>query len=130
MTPINSNQLVFNFDPTLADRFQTSREYLDHLSRNQKVLQKVIAMDMDMSPSALSRKLNPKDGDCQRFNVDDMDAMFRAYPAMVPQFITYLVSKYCDSPKSMQQRIWAEIAKTSQRLNELAALAQTHGEES
>ena len=64
--------MTLNFEPALPDRFPSLRSYIAHRASIQRKPAKVIAADMDMSPSALSRKLNPGEGDTQRFNVDDL----------------------------------------------------------
>lgn len=69
------SQLTLNFEPALPERFRTLRDYLAHRVQVQAKPAKTIAGDMDMSPSMLSRKLSPGDGDTQRFNVDDLDVV-------------------------------------------------------
>ena len=72
------NQYTLNFEPSLPERFPTLREYVAHRSTVVQKMPKTQAADMDMAPSTLSRKLNPSDGDTQRFNVDDLEAWLRS----------------------------------------------------
>ena len=95
--------MTFNFEPGLPDRFPTLREYIAHRASLQTKLAKVIACDMDMSPSTLSRKLNPTDGDTQRFNVDDLEGYIKS-TGDVGSVIEYLVAKYMDSPEARRMR--------------------------
>ena len=103
MPPVAPPQMTFNFEPGLPDRFPTLREYIAHRASLQTKLAKVIACDMDMSPSTLSRKLNPTDGDTQRFNVDDLEGYIKS-TGDVGSVIEYLVAKYMDSPEARRMR--------------------------
>jgi len=51
------------FDPALPERFPTLREFIAFRSSANHKPAKSIAMDMDLSPSMLSRKLNTRCGD-------------------------------------------------------------------
>ena len=74
------NQYTLNFEPSLPERFPTLREYVAHRSTVVQKMPKTQAADMDMAPSTLSRKLNPSDGDTQRFNVDALVDAFGNVP--------------------------------------------------
>src|SRR5690606_25341461 len=67
------NQLTLNLEPSTAERFPTLRAFVAHRAAMTSKHLKVQAADLDMAPSTLSRKLNPADGDTQRFNVDDLE---------------------------------------------------------
>lgn len=88
-----AQQLTLNFEPGLPERFATLREFIAHRATVQVKPQKTIAADMDMSPSALSRKLNPGDGDSARFNVDDLESYLESTKD-APAIIEYLAAKY------------------------------------
>lgn len=77
---------------------------------------KVVAADMDMSPSTLSRKLNPSDGDTQRFNLDDLEAYLES-TGDAPAVIEYLIAKYMDNDEARKVRA---ISRVEQLSNELA----------
>lgn len=111
-------QMTFNFEPSLADRWPTLRQYIAHRAAVQKKHLKVIAADMDVSPSVLSRKLNPSDGDTQRFNVDDLEGYIQS-TGDVDSVIEYLMAKYKDSDEARKART---LAKVESMLPELAAL--------
>lgn len=95
MRSVPVNQLTLNFEPALVDRFSSLREYLAHRVQVQPKPQKTIAADMDLSPSMLSRKLSPGDGDTQRFNVDDLERYIAATGDT--SAIDYLAAKYLSS---------------------------------
>jgi len=116
MSPVATNQLQFNFDPSLQERFPTKREYIAFLVLTYEKPLKLIAAEMDMSPSTLSRKLNPGDGDCQRFSVDDEEKLFKVCPGIAQKVITYDVSKWCDTPENRQQRVLDDASRLMQEL--------------
>lgn len=86
-------QLTLSLEPGLLDRWPTLREYIAHRVQVQTKLAKTIASDMDMSPSALSRKLTPGEGDTARFNVDDLEKYIES-TGDVAAVIEYLAAKY------------------------------------
>ena len=114
------SQLTLNFEPALPDRFPTLRSFVAHRASQVSKHMKVQAADMDMAPSTLSRKLNPAEGDTQRFNCDDLESWI-ASTGDAASVIEYLASKYMDSDKDRQARV---LSKFEGMLPELmAALA-------
>jgi hypothetical protein len=86
-------QMTLSLDPALPERYRTLREYIYHLATQHKKLMKGIASDMDIGASTLSRKLNPAEGDTQRFNVDDLEAFLKS-TGDVHAVVDYLLSKF------------------------------------
>lgn len=119
MTSDSDHQMTLSFEPALPDRFRTLRDYLAHRVQVQAKPAKTIAADMDMSPSLLSRKLAPADGDTQRFNVDDLEH----YIAVTGDTgaIEYLASKYLCSDQSRRVRALARVETLSAELAGLVA---------
>lgn len=113
-----SNQLTLNFEPSLPDRFTTLRAYIAHRVTVQQKSQKVIAADMDISPSMLSRKLNPQEGDTQRFNLDDLEGYITA-TGDVASVIEYLAAKYMDNDEARKART---LSRVEALLPELAGM--------
>lgn len=113
-----SSQLTLNFEPTLPERFPTLRQYIAHRSAVVAKHVKAQAADMDMAPSTLSRKLNPADGDTQRFNCDDLEAWLKS-TGDAASILEYLASKYLDSDKARRVRA---ISKLECLLPEIATL--------
>lgn len=97
-------QLTFSFEPALPDRFPSLRAYVAHRAAVARKAMKAQAGDMDMAPSMLSRKLNPTEGDTQRFNCDDLEAWI-ASTGEAEAVIEYLAAKYMDSPDARRQRL-------------------------
>lgn len=118
-------QLTLNLDPASHERFPTLREFLAF--RAQACVAKPMktqAADMDMAPSTLSRKLNPADGDTQRFNLDDLEAWL-ASTGDAAAVVEYLAAKYLDNDRARQQRIAAKLEAMLPDL--VQALAQMKG---
>lgn len=115
MTSLAPPQLTFNFEPSLPDRFPTLRSYVAHRTPLLPKSAKVIAADMDMSPSTLSRKLNPADGDTQRFNVDDLEA-YLASTGDAAAVIEYLAAKYMDSADARKARVLSRVERLAEEL--------------
>lgn len=113
-------QLTLNFEPALPERFPTLRAYVAHRSGVVNKALKVQAADMDLAPSTLSRKLNPGDGDTQRFNCDDLEAWL-ASTGDAPAVLEYLAAKYLDNDAARRARA---LAKVEGLLPELAQLVQ------
>ncbi len=100
------NQLTLNLEPSTPERFPTLRAFVAHRSALTAKHLKVQAADLDMAPSTLSRKLNPAEGDTQRFNVDDLEAWI-ASTGEASAVIEYLASKFMDSDAARHQRTLA-----------------------
>lgn len=116
MPSIPAPQLTLNFEPSLPDRWPTLREYVAYRAQIANKHMKAQAADMDMAPSTLSRKLNPAEGDTQRFNVDDLEAWI-ACTGEAPAIVEYLASKYMDSDMARQARA---VSRAEDLLTELA----------
>lgn len=86
------NQLAIDFDPDITVAFKTCVEYVHYRAYQQGVLQKVIAADMDLSPSHLSRKLAQNENDSMRLTVDDLEKYIQVTGDKEP--IKYLAAKY------------------------------------
>ena len=121
MPSIAPSQMTLNFEPSLPDRFPTLRAYIAHRTPLLAKSAKTIAADMDMSPSTLSRKLNPTEGDTQRFNLDDLEA-FLDSTGDAPAVIEYLAAKYMDSPDARKARVLSKVEQLAGELNAAMAL--------
>lgn len=116
-------QLTLNFELSLVERHPTLREFLAHRVQVQPRPAKTIAMEMDMSPSLLSRKLSQHEGDTQRFNVDDLERYLQSTGDTLP--IEYLAAKYLTSDATRQARAVARVEALAADLERaLATLRQ------
>ena len=93
-----NQQLTIDFDASLSRAFPTLRELVQTRSHQQGRPQKSIAMDMDLSPSHLSRKLSQSPGDSARLTVDDLERFIEVTNDHTP--IDYLISKF-KNPSSL-----------------------------
>lgn len=112
------SQLTLNFQPELPERFPSLRAFVAFRASVVSKHLKAQASDMDMAPSTLTRKLNPADGDTQRFNCDDLEAWI-ASTGDAGAVIDYLAAKYLDSDTARQARV---LSRVEGMLPELAAL--------
>ena len=114
------SQFTLNFEPALPERFPSLREYIAHRSTLVSKMPKVQAADMDMAPSTLSRKLNPHDGDTQRFNVDDLEAWI-ASTSDAHAVVEYLAAKFLDSDMNRKARALARVETLMAELSSVAS---------
>lgn len=89
---MQQTQLVLNFDAGAAETYGSCREYVAARVHQQGRSQKAIAMEMDYSPSDLSRKLAQNPDDSRRFTLDDLETYVQVTGDRKP--ILYLVEKY------------------------------------
>lgn len=120
MPSIAPSQLTLSFEPSLPERFPTLRSYVAHRTPLLAKSAKVIAADMDMSPSTLSRKLNPSEGDTQRFNLDDLESFLES-TGDAPAVIEYLAAKFMDSPDARKARALSKVERLAEEMS--AAMA-------
>lgn len=120
MSSIAPSQLTLSFEPSLPERFPTLRSYVAHRTPLLAKSAKVIAADMDMSPSTLSRKLNPSEGDTQRFNLDDLESFLES-TGDAPAVIEYLAAKFMDSPDARKARALSKVERLAEEMS--AAMA-------
>ena len=100
-------QITLNFEQGLADAYGTCREFIAYRVHHIGKPQKVIAADMDYSPSDLSRKLAQSPDDSRRFTLDDMEKFIEVTGDKSP--VLYLVEKYLakDDAEDLKRQIAA-----------------------
>ena len=119
MSSIAPSQLTLSFEPSLPERFPTLRAYVAHRTPLLAKSAKVIAAEMDMSPSTLSRKLNPSEGKIG--NLDDLESFLEA-TGDAPAVIEYLAAKYMDSPDARKARALSKVERLAEELSAAMAL--------
>ncbi|RMX06729.1 hypothetical protein D8I35_09515 [Corticibacter populi] len=122
-----SSQLTLNFEPSLPERFPSLREFLAYRTQVGGKPMKVVAADMDLSPSMLTRKLNPGDGDTQRLNVDDFEGWLRA-TGDASAVVEYLAAKYLDDDTTRQARVVGQVERLLCDLSSLLPQLKHGGE--
>ena len=102
---MDTGQLTLNFQRGLAECYATCREYVAARVHQLGKPQKVIAADMDYSPSDLSRKLAQYPDDSRRFTLDDLEKYMEVTGDTRP--VLYLVEKYlaAENPADLERRI-------------------------
>lgn len=101
-------QLSINFDAGIAESYATCREYVAARVHQIGRFQKVIAADLDLSPSHLSRKLAQSPGDTMRFTLDDFEKYVETTGDTKP--IEYLIEKYLAGSSEIE-RLRARLAE-------------------
>lgn len=66
-------QLTISFPQGVSTHHDSLREYVQYCVHTNKTLNKIIAADMDLSPSHLSRKISANPNDTMNFTVDDLE---------------------------------------------------------
>jgi hypothetical protein len=120
------SQLTLNFQPALPERFPTLRQYIAHRSVVVSKQLKTQAADMDMAPSTLSRKLNPSEGDTQRFNLDDLEAWLSS-TGDAAAVVEYLAAKFMDDDTHRQARVLSRVEGLLPELAQLVASLKAAG---
>jgi len=114
------SQYTLSFEPALPERFPTLRAYVAHRSAVVAKPMKAVAADMDVAPSTLSRKLNPAEGDTQRFNLDDLEAWLHS-TGDAPAVVEYLAAKFLDTDTTRQQRALLQLESLQQQIAQTLA---------
>lgn len=112
-----SHQLQLDFTPGLTERHESVLDCVRASVYTQAKPLKTIAMDMDMSPSDLSRKLSSNPDDPRRFTVHDLERYVESTGDTTP--ILYLAQKYCISSEVKQREAIAALAALAPQLSAL-----------
>ena len=106
-------QLTLNFESGIIEAFATCREYVQARAYQQGRSQKSIAADMDLAPSALSRKLSQGPSDSMRFTLDDFEIFIKVTGDR--KLVLYLVEKYLyDAPDEDLKKQIADLERQLQ----------------
>lgn len=106
-------QLTINFEAGLVESYSSCREFVAARVHQQGRAQKVIAADMDYSPSDLSRKLAQNPDDSRRFTLDDLEKYMDTTGDTQP--VLYLAEKYLAEKGDEIERLKAQIAFLEQQ---------------
>lgn len=88
-------QLTLEFEPGMVERYPTAMDRLRAAVYSSARPLKVIAADMDIGESALSRKLAQNPDDPRRFSIDDLERYVHATGDTA--VVEYLAAKYLQS---------------------------------
>lgn len=92
-------QIELDFEGGLCRKFSSLLECLDDCISRSQHQKKVIAADLDLSPSGLSRRLTPqpKGTSEPRFSVESLEEYIEKFNDLTP--IYYLAEKFCQHPE-------------------------------
>ena len=102
-----AKQINLTIEDGVSANFESLREFVQHCVHTNPTLNKVIAMDMDLSPSHLSRKLAGNPNDTMDLTCRDLENYIDVSGDVKPVY--YLVDKYLN--KSID-----ELAEENERL--------------
>jgi hypothetical protein len=114
----NSTQLTLNFEPGMADRFENVRVFVQDRVRHSTKNQMLIAAEMDVSPSDLTRKLAENENDHRAFKTSDLEKYIETQGDIKP--ILFLIEKYI--VPNQDDAIREQIAELQARLSAKAQL--------
>lgn len=85
-------QLTLNFKPGLYDGYDTLTEFVNYDRYQHGKNQKVIAADLDLSPSDWARKVASNDDDPRSLGVRDLERYMDHYGHR--QIVSWIMNKY------------------------------------
>lgn len=118
---MNARQLTLNFEPGLTERFKTFDEVLAAAVYGSRKGLNAVAGDLDMSPSELTRRLNPDTDDPRPLRTKDGIAIIDSTGDMRPVY--WLIEKFLRDPEAAKQEALAQIPALVAQLQALAAAA-------
>lgn len=110
-------QLTLDLEPGMVDKYATAMDCLRASVYASARPIKTIAADMDLSASALSRKLSQDPDDPRRFSLDDLEHYIKATGDTT--VVEYLAAKHLQSDECRRQQT---LAAATRLLGELAPL--------
>lgn len=105
-----TQQFELDFEGGLPTRHNSLLECIDDCVSRSVHQKKVIAADLDLSPSGLTRRLSIDAGDpnAPRFSVELLERYLDKYEDRTP--IYYLVEKYCQKPEDKKRQAISQLA--------------------
>lgn len=118
---------VVQFRPELPREFASLRAFVAYRAAAASRPMKVQANDLGIAASTLTRKLNPRPADTQRFNCDDLEAWI-ASTGEASAVIEYLAAKFMDTDEARRSRALAKLEGMLQDLPALMASLREQGQ--
>lgn len=94
-------QYTFDFEAGLTERFKTWESVLAAAVYGSRKGLNAVAGDMDMSPSELTRRLNPDSDDARPLRTKDAIAIIKSTEDMRPVY--WLLETFLNDPETMRQ---------------------------
>ena len=121
-------QLQIHYDAGLTARFPAFIDVVRAAVYGSRQSLKVIAADLDMSQSELSRKLSNNPNDPRNFAVDDLSHLLSALGPDGNMIIHWLAEKHLETPRDPAQVAMEMINQIAPVLNALQALLVQQGD--
>lgn len=117
----NMSQISLQFEAGLVERFPTLMDCVRASVYGCGKPAKVIAMDLDMTPSEFSRKLSPNPSDNVNFPLHLLDELMASTGCLMP--LHWLSERRCERPDMKRERLMADLqAQMRRTASVLAAL--------
>lgn len=116
-----TTQLTLELNLELLQRYRTLRECVHHVALDHPKGMKSLAAECDLSPSELTRRLSPSDGDPRSCDVDLMVRIMEATGDVRP--LHWLVARFVPSEADRRSAAVDELTAILPRLAELLAAA-------
>lgn len=100
-------QYTFDFEPGLAERFKTWESVLAAAVYGSRKGLNNVAGDLDMSPSELTRRLNPDSDDARPLRTQDAVGIIRSTEDMRPVY--WLIETFLKDPELVRQEAIAQL---------------------
>lgn len=114
---MTARQLTLNFEPGLTERFRSFDEVLAAAVYSSRKGLNSVAGDLDMSPSELTRRLNPDASDPRPLRTCDGIRIIESTKDMRPVY--WLIEKFLRDPEAMKQEAMAQIPGLVAQLSKL-----------
>lgn len=118
---MSARQLTLNFEPGLTERFKTWDAVLAAAVYGSRKGLNAVAGDLDMSPSELTRRLNPDTDDPRPLRTKDGIGIIEATQDMRPVY--WLIEKFLRDPEAAKQEALSQIPALIAQLTTLAEQA-------
>lgn len=120
---MNARQMTLNFEPGLTERFKTWDEVLAAAVYGSRKGLNAVAADLDMSPSELTRRLNPATDDPRPLRTKDGIGIIEATQDFRP--VHWLIEKFLRDPEAAKNDALAQIPALIEQLQALAVTASS-----
>lgn len=112
-----------DFEPGLTERFKTWESVLAAAVYGSRKGLNVVAADLDMSPSELTRRLNPDSDDARPLRTKDATGIIRSTEDMRPVY--WLIETFLRDPEAVKQEALARLPALMEAIQ--ATLEQAGG---
>lgn len=114
-----TQQFDLDFEGGLDSKYCSLLTCIDDCISRSLHQKKVIAADLDLSPSGLTRRLSvdPSDPNAPRFSVELFEKYLEKYNDCTP--IYYLVEKFCQKPEDKKRQAISQLANLMPMIQKL-----------